>query len=395
MSTTALATLEQARTLLAAMDWTPSVDLALRLTHAAELAISEDGSARRAVLVKDVLAWAQLQFKRRGGQLVEGNVLAVQRVKTEWELGKRLERDAEDGRRHHRGREETVKVNRVDFYQYADIGMTRQAAARYRRLAEMDWADIDAVLQAELQKGEDGHEITTQMALSLLGPPELEPIEGEGKAAVMALDAIDLLKSIRPASIDLLLTDPPYSTDVPDIVAFAEEWVPLALKTVRPTGRAYICTGAYPEEIAAYLDALGRQDALILEQVLVWTYRETMGPQPRDRYVLNWQAIFYLRGPEAPRLNCPLMIEQWAVHDLPSRPASEGHVHTWQKPMELAERFIRHSTEEGMSVLDPFAGTGTFLAAAVALGRNGLGAETDAHMLERCAERGLEIVRAS
>ena len=42
---------------------------------------------------------------------------------------------------------------------------------------------------------------------------------------------------------DLLITDPPYMTDVDDVETFAKEWLPLALSRIKPTGRAYICIG--------------------------------------------------------------------------------------------------------------------------------------------------------
>lgn len=51
-------------------------------------------------------------------------------------------------------------------------------------------------------------------------------------------DAIEWLDRQEPC--DLLLTDPPYSTDVGDIAEFAKSWLPLALSKVKPTGRAFI-----------------------------------------------------------------------------------------------------------------------------------------------------------
>ena len=153
-------------------------------------------------------------------------------------------------------------------------------------------------------------------------------------------------------------------TDVDDIAVFARSWVPLALEAVKPTGRAYICTGAYPEEMAAYLDVLSR-GPLELRNILVWTYRNTLGPSPSHDYKLNWQAIFYLRGHDAPPLQSPLMTEQFSVQDINAPDGRLGdRLHAWQKPDELAERFIRHSTLPGHTVIDPFAGTGAFLAAA-------------------------------
>ncbi len=69
----------------------------------------------------------------------------------------------------------------------------------------------------------------------------------------------------------------------------------------------------------------------------------------------------------------------------------DGRLHAWEKPAELAERLIRHSTSPGDLVIDPFAGTGTFLSAAARLGRNALGADIGRDMLAWGAKRGLEV----
>ena len=50
---------------------------------------------------------------------------------------------------------------------------------------------------------------------------------------------------------DLLLTDPPYSTDVPDLEAFIDSWLYKALDGVKDTGFAYVFIGAYPNELKA------------------------------------------------------------------------------------------------------------------------------------------------
>jgi hypothetical protein len=186
---------------------------------------------------------------------------------------------------------------------------------------------------------------------------------------------------------DLLLTDPPYATDVEDVDAFAREWLPHALRKVRPTGRAYVCIGAYPHELAAYLAA--DHAGLTLAQVLVWTYRNTLGPAPSHDYKQNWQAVLYFRGPDAAPLECPLLTEQFSVQDLNAPDARHGNrFHEWQKPDALADRFIRHATQPGDLVLDPFAGTGTFLLAAARLGRDAVGCERDPAMVDICIRRG-------
>lgn len=223
----------------------------------------------------------------------------------------------------------------------------------------------------------------------------LEAIPPPAAQAVPPRLVRDMAEDWLPAQdgCDLLLTDPPYSTDVSDIRTFASAWLPVALARVKPTGRAYVCIGAYPEELAAYLSV--DPGHLILAGVLVWTYRNTLGPQPKHDYKLNWQAVLYYRGAEAPPLDCAQMTEQFSVQDLNAPDGRQGdRWHTWQKPDELAERFVRHSTRKGDLVLDPFAGTGTFLLAAARLGRVALGCDSDPEMLRIAKERGCDVADA-
>ena len=185
-----------------------------------------------------------------------------------------------------------------------------------------------------------------------------------------------------------MLTDPPYSTDVDDIDSFAQSWLPNALQHVTHDGFAYVFIGAYPNELRAYLN-IDPPPHLSLVQVLVWTYRNTLGNNPHDRYKLNWQACLFYRGVDAPNLDCPLTNEQWAVQDINAPDGRLGNrFHAWQKPDEIAQRFIRHSTKKGDSVFDPFACTGTFLIAAAKLGRNSFGFEINPDNAQIAFDRG-------
>ena len=186
----------------------------------------------------------------------------------------------------------------------------------------------------------------------------------------------------------LLLTDPPYSTDVANIDGFAKSWLPKALKNVRDDGFAYVFIGAYPEELKAYLN-VETPAHIKLEQVLIWTYKNTLGNNPKDRYKLNYQACLFYRGINAPALDCPITNEQWAVQEINAPDGRIGdRYHAWQKPMEIAERFIRHSTKAGDTVFDPFACTGTFLLASAKLGRKAYGIEINPENAEIAIKRG-------
>jgi len=187
---------------------------------------------------------------------------------------------------------------------------------------------------------------------------------------------------------DLLITDPPYMTEIDDIEGFAQKWLPKALNYVKDEGFAFVFIGAYPRELRAYLNAA------LPDQILVWTYQNTLGVSPKDRYRQNWQAILFFRMPKSPPLNCPLTQEQWSVQAMNAPGGTFGfkkRLHTWEKPIELAERLIRHTTKPGDTVLDLFAGTGTFLIAAAQLGRKAIGYEIDPGMIEIAKKRGCVV----
>lgn len=195
---------------------------------------------------------------------------------------------------------------------------------------------------------------------------------------IIYLDAWDTWLP-KQSQCDLLITDPPYSTDIDDIEEFAQSWLPVALSKLKATGRAYIFIGAYPREIAAYLNVS------LPNQILVWEYRNTLGPMPSYDYILNWQAILYYRGPDVTKWEDDILVDHMAVQNIAQdRPGN----HQWQKPMRLAEIFIHQSTDEGNLILDPFAGTGTFLLAAGSLGRNAFGCDISPDMVEIAKKRG-------
>jgi len=219
-----------------------------------------------------------------------------------------------------------------------------------------------------------------------------EALQNQSIPKVHQMSALDFAERFADQSIDLLLTDPPYSTDLDDVGSFAAEWLPVYLAKVRSEGRAYVCIGAYPAELSAYL-SVPTPDHIKLCQVLCWTYQNTLGHNPRGRYKLNWQAILYYVGAEAPALDCPLTAEQWAVQDVKAPDGRHGdRYHTWQKPMELMERFIRHSSKPGQTVVDPFVCTGTTLLAAAKLGRIGVGCDISGENLDLAVRRGCQRV---
>jgi len=199
------------------------------------------------------------------------------------------------------------------------------------------------------------------------------------------------LKRFEEKNVDLIITDPPFMTDVDNIYNFVNQWLPKALKKLKDSGKAYIFTGAYPEELHAYLGVLLNQKRFVISNVLVWTYKNLIGTQTKKSYRTNWQAIFYLYGKSADDLHTNSMLEKFAVKEINAPDGRQGNRYfKWQKPNELAAQLIKHSTKESQLVIDPFAGSGTFLIEAAKLGRVAKGSEINKEVIDIAVQRGCE-----
>jgi hypothetical protein len=200
-------------------------------------------------------------------------------------------------------------------------------------------------------------------------------------------DSQEWMRSLPDSSADVLVTDPLYSSDIEDIAAYARAWLPLAWSKVKSTGRGYVFIGSYPHEIAAYL-AVCAEHHIPVEQLLIWSYTNTMGPRPKMKYFLNYQTVLYIVGPDAAPLDCELLTELCAAREEYHPARSAERVYQWQKPTEIVESYIRHSTRAGDLVIDPFAGSGTTMVCAAKLGRRSIGCEISSDVVAIAEGRG-------
>ncbi len=163
----------------------------------------------------------------------------------------------------------------------------------------------------------------------------------------------------------------------------AEIW-----RVLRPDGTLYLHLDAREAHyVKVLLDSIFGRDCFLNE--IIWAY--DFGGRPkrrwpakhdnilvyvkeRERHVFNLDEIDripYLApglvGPEkAERGKLPTDV-WW--HTIVGTNAKERTGYPTQKPIALAERIIRASSDAGELVLDPFAGSGTVGAAAARLGR--------------------------
>lgn len=234
--------------------------------------------------------------------------------------------------------------------------------------------------QVELEKKKEEYKVQSLKEVAL-------------KPEIYHKNAVDFLNTFEDSSIDVLVTDPPYATDVKNIENFTKEWLEIAIEKVKKSGRIYVCSGAYPNELQAFLSVLMNQKKFIVDNPLIWTYRNTLGITPKMKYNLNYQVIWHLYSDESRELDTSITNEMFSVQDINAPDGRIGNrLHTWQKPDELANRLIKHSTKKGDLVVDCFACTGTFLIAASKFDCISKGCDIDAENLNIAKERGCTII---
>ena len=197
-------------------------------------------------------------------------------------------------------------------------------------------------------------------------------------------DCLTLLPTLADASVDAVVTDPPYGTgqwrraatgagsDPTAVYAreawdvFSLSWLPDALRVSRGPVAIFTPSGRLPDVMA-----------LAAEQHLSWRLLIWCKSDPRPRHArqtaYGFELIIVLRGllptgdkdyflASAPRLHR----DREAV----------GHPH--QKPSSLIRWVVNRTTAPGNTVLDPFMGSGTTGVACVQEDRAFIGMEKDA-----------------
>ncbi|MDO8654625.1 MAG: site-specific DNA-methyltransferase [Undibacterium sp.] len=223
-------------------------------------------------------------------------------------------------------------------------------------------------------------------------------------------DALAGLARIPDASIDLILTDPPYGLGKDygndsdkqasvDYLAWTERWIDAALPKLKASGSLYIfLTWRYSPEIFVML----KQRMTMLNEI-IWDRRvPSMGGSVRSFTSVHDTIGFFAKAKghyfdlDAVRIPYDAATKKarsraifvgakwlelgynpkdlWSVSRL-HKENPERADHPTQKPLEIIERMVRASCPPGGVILDPFMGSGTTAIAAKRCGRHFVGFE--------------------
>jgi site-specific DNA-methyltransferase (adenine-specific) len=251
-------------------------------------------------------------------------------------------------------------------------------------------------------------------------------------------DCTGRLAELPAACVDLAFADPPFNIGYEydhyddrrhkaDYLAWTDQWLAAVARVLKPAASFYVAIGdEYAAEMKVRLDALG----LTMRNWIVWHY--TFGVNCTKKFNRSHAHIFYyvadpkrftfnadgVRVPSARQTTYAdrranpvgkLPDDTWVLRPQEDERYFGADGDTWyvprvcgtfkergghpcQMPLALLERIVRVSSNPGDLVLDPFAGSGTTLAAAKKLGRHYVGIELSENYADLIRQRLERVV---
>jgi hypothetical protein len=186
---------------------------------------------------------------------------------------------------------------------------------------------------------------------------------------------------------DAILTDPPYGREALPLWSLLAS---LASASLAPGGwlLAYSGQAVLPDVMAALSTSV-----LTYRWTLATTYAggEQMARIGDMTILTGWKPVLaYRRRPFGSGRGERGQFTgdgRTGFRDVLPRGGREKALHEWAQPIGEALEIVARFTDSSATILDPFAGSGTFLAAAKACGRRAVGIELDEAHCERAALR--------
>lgn len=261
-------------------------------------------------------------------------------------------------------------------------------------------------------------------------------------------DCLNGIKTLAKETVDMVYLDPPFFTQKHqvsqdsngNIYGFSDVWNSrqsylLFLKerlwemrrVLKDTGSIFLhCDTSSSHYIRMLLDEIFGEDNFRSE--IIWTYKRWSNS--KKGLLAGHQTIFFysksknfkfnvIYGEYSPTTNLDQILQErernavgkasykrdkngntimakekrgvpmtdvWEIPFLNPK-AKERVGYPTQKPVELLQRILRLSTDEGDLILDPFCGSGTTLVAAKLMMRKFVGIDTNADAIKLCRER--------
>lgn len=239
--------------------------------------------------------------------------------------------------------------------------------------------------------------------------------------AIYNMDCLEGMQRIKPRSVDLIITDPPFAIDfkarrsnynrtagrvlegyneieVKDYADFSRQWIAQAAQCLKESGSMYIFSGwSNLKDILVAIEEAG----LTVVNHVIWKYQ--FGVVTSRKYVTSHYHCLYVCIDDAQRKFFP-----YARHARQDRTSDGGSAHYRDKedvwfikreywtgdkktptklPAEVIRKILAYSSEPGDLVLDPFLGSGQVAVVSKMERRRYLGFEIVQEYFEFALER--------
>jgi len=226
--------------------------------------------------------------------------------------------------------------------------------------------------------------------------------------AIICGDFFQIAPSLPPASVDLLIADPPYnltksfngnvfkSRKPDEYAAYTRNWLTAILPLLKPTASVYICCDWASSLIIGNI----LPEFFTLRNRITWQREKGRGAKANwknscediffatvsDQYTFNLDAVKVRRPVIAPYRECGTPKDWhetangkfrdtcpgnfWDDLTVPFWSMPENTAHPTQKLEKLLAKLILASSNPGDTIFDPFAGSGTTAVTAKKLQRH-------------------------
>ena len=222
------------------------------------------------------------------------------------------------------------------------------------------------------------------------------------------IDAIEGLKRLPDASVDLIITDPPYNIASKDkstmqrgkIVSTMQAWgawdhfhpfdydilimsvISECYRVLKPGGALYMFTA---REQNGYFVRQAVTRGFVYRNQLAMVKKNPLPSFSKANYRSAFEICMYLTKGKPKLFN--FVSQQECKNIFAFSNTRRLTKHPTEKPLELIKLLVRVSSNGGDLVLDPFMGSGTSAVAAKGLGREFLGFELEREYIKMANER--------
>ena len=312
--------------------------------------------------LKDRLRAYQILAEQSKQSIETQSKIAIYKARVDRKCGEWLRENIKHGNIEGSNQRDVVKSKDVTLQ---NVGITKNESSRLQKIADIPEEKFEEILQeaeAETKK------VTNNMLVNISKEiDKKERIEKEKRKdcisdiEIRKGNFVDVLSDVN--NIDAIITDPPYPREY--IQCFSDLSL-YAKKHLKDGGFLVAYSGQYnlPEVIQRLSEHL----------TYVWTFcLYHVGKKQLVNGVnimCGWKPILiFSKGNKK---------MSFSAYDVVVSEQMEKHSHEWQQSESGVMQLIEIFSKPGELVVDPFAGSGTFLKVAHDMGRRGIGAEIDA-----------------